>query len=266
MTGFVGPNGAGKSTTMRLILGLDAPDAGDALIGGRPYARSARPLREVGALLDAAGLHPGRRARDHLLLAGAQQRAAGRRVDEVLGVVGLAGGRAAARAAGSRSACASGSGIAAALLGDPAVLLLDEPVNGLDPEGIRWIRGFLRGLAAEGRTVFVSSHLMSELEGTADHLIVIRPRPARRRRAGGRDPGGGGRRARRGAHAAPRPADDAARRRRRNRVESSGDDRLAVTGLAAERIADLAAADGIPLYELTPARASLEDVFMEMTR
>jgi ABC-2 type transport system ATP-binding protein len=264
VTGFAGPNGAGKSTTMRLILGLDAPDAGEAFIGGRAYASIERPLRKVGALLETAGFHPGRRARDHLLWLARSNEIDPRRVDEVLGTVGLAD--VAKRRVGSFSlGMRQRLGLAAALLGDPRVLLLDEPVNGLDPEGIRWIRGFLRDLAAAGRTVLVSSHLMSELEGTADHLIVIRngrviaDAPVSALLSGAGD-----------AHVTVRTgrtgplmrvlADAGAR------VESSGDDRLLVTGLAVEQIADLAALEGIALYELSASRASLEDVFLEMTR
>ena len=264
VTGFAGPNGAGKSTTMRLILGLDAPDAGDARIGGRPYAAIRRPLRAVGALLESGGFHPGRRARDHLLWLARSNGLPAGRVADVLAQVGLEGA-AHRRVGGFSLGMRQRLGLAAALLGDPAVLLLDEPVNGLDPEGIRWIRSFLRGLAAEGRTVLVSSHLMSELEGTADHLIVIA----------------------RGRLIADAPVADLlvstgdSRVELRTgrpgplmqllanagaRVESGGGDRLSVIGLGAEGIADLAASERIPLYELTPQRASLEDVFMELTR
>ena len=171
ITGFVGPNGAGKSTTMRVILGLDAPDAGRALIGGRPYRSLRHPLRHAGALLDAAALQPSRSGRNHLLwLAHSQGLAAGR-VDAVLGQVGLES--AARRKAGGYSlGMRQRLGIAAALLGDPPVLMLDEPVNGMDPEGIVWMRGLLRALAAQGRALLVSSHLMSELQDTADHLVV----------------------------------------------------------------------------------------------
>lgn len=172
VTGFLGPNGAGKSTTMRMILGLDAPDAGEARIGGRRYRELRWPLREVGALLEAKAFHPGRSARAHLAALAAANGIPRSRVEEVLGVVGLEG--AARRRAGKFSlGMAQRLGIAAALLGDPGVLLLDEPVNGLDPEGIRWIRDLLRSLAAQGRTVFVSSHLISEMALTADHLVVI---------------------------------------------------------------------------------------------
>jgi ABC-2 type transport system ATP-binding protein len=172
VTGFLGPNGSGKSTTMRLILGLDAPDSGMVRIGGRRYRDLGWPLREVGALLEAAAFHPGRSARAHLAALAAGSGIPGSRVDEVLGMTGLHG--AAGRRAGKFSlGMAQRLGIAAALLGDPGVLLLDEPFNGLDPEGIRWIRDLMKSLAAEGRTVFVSSHLISEMAVTADRLIVI---------------------------------------------------------------------------------------------
>jgi ABC-2 type transport system ATP-binding protein len=172
VTGFLGPNGSGKSTTMRLILGLDRPDAGQAWIGGRRYRQVRWPLREVGALLEARAFHPGRSARAHLLALAASNGLPSSRVEEVLGVVGLAD--AAGRRAGTFSlGMGQRLGIAAALLGDPGVLLLDEPVNGLDPEGIRWIRGLLRSLAAQGRAVLVSSHLIGELGRTADHVVVI---------------------------------------------------------------------------------------------
>jgi ABC-2 type transport system ATP-binding protein len=172
VTGFLGPNGSGKSTTMRLLLGLDAPDAGQAWINGRRYRELGWPLREVGALLEARTFHPGRTARAHLAALAAGNGIPRSRVEEVLGLVGLA--EAAGRRAG-RFSLGMGQrlGIAAALLGDPGVLLLDEPVNGLDPEGIRWIRRLLRSLAAEGRTVFVSSHLIGEMASTADRVVVI---------------------------------------------------------------------------------------------
>jgi ABC-2 type transport system ATP-binding protein len=172
VTGFLGPNGSGKSTTMRLILGLDAPNAGQVRIGGRRYRDLRWPLRQVGALLEAKAFHPGRTARAHLSALAAGNGIPQRRVDEVLGIVGLAD--AAGRRAGKFSlGMAQRLGIAAALLGDPGVLLFDEPVNGLDPEGIRWIRDLMKSMAAEGRVVFVSSHLISEIALTADHLVVI---------------------------------------------------------------------------------------------
>jgi ABC-2 type transport system ATP-binding protein len=172
VTGFLGPNGAGKSTTMRMMLGLDRPDAGTVRIGGKSYRDLRRPLREVGALLEAKAFHPGRTARAHLAALAASNAIPARRVDEVLEITGLE--KAAGRRAGKFSLGMSQRlGIAAALLGDPAVLLLDEPVNGLDPEGIRWIRNLLKNLAAHGRTVLVSSHLISEVAQTADRLVVI---------------------------------------------------------------------------------------------
>jgi ABC-2 type transport system ATP-binding protein len=172
VTGFLGPNGSGKSTTMRLIMGLDAPNAGHALIGGHPYRALRWPLREVGALLETHTFHPGRSAACHLLAFAASNGIARARVDEVLGIVGLAG--VAGRRAGKFSlGMAQRLGIAAALLGDPGVLLFDEPVNGLDPQGVRWVRNLLKSLASEGRTVLVSSHLISEMALTAEHLVVI---------------------------------------------------------------------------------------------
>ncbi|WP_127501626.1 ABC transporter ATP-binding protein [Actinoplanes solisilvae] len=172
VTGFLGPNGSGKSTTMRMILGLDAPDHGQALIDGIPYAGLAWPLRSVGALLDAGAFHPGRSGRAHLAALAASNDIPASRVDRVLDIVGLSD--VATRRAGTYSlGMRQRLGVAVALLGDPGVLLLDEPVNGLDPEGIRWIRDLLRGLAAEGRTVFVSSHLIAEMALTADRLVVI---------------------------------------------------------------------------------------------
>ena len=172
VTGFLGPNGAGKTTTMRLLLGLEQPDTGVALVNGRPYRTLARPLREVGALLDAAAVHPGRTARAHLSWLSAASGLENARIAEVLALTGLsavAGKRVGGFSLGMRQRL----GLAAALLADPRILILDEPVNGLDPEGIRWIRDLLRGLAAEGRTVLVSSHLISEMAMTADHLVVI---------------------------------------------------------------------------------------------
>jgi ABC-2 type transport system ATP-binding protein len=172
VTGFVGPNGAGKSTTMRVILGLDSVQEGTALIGGRPYARLTHPMRHVGSLLDASALQPSRSGRNHLLWIAHSQRLPGNRVDEVIELVGL--GKAARRKAGGYSlGMRQRLGIAAAMLGDPPVLIMDEPFNGMDPDGIIWMRGLLRGLAAKGRAVLVSSHLLSELPDVADHVVVI---------------------------------------------------------------------------------------------
>jgi ABC-2 type transport system ATP-binding protein len=172
VTGFIGPNGAGKTTTMRVILGLDAPDAGTALVGGRPYATLRYPLRQAGSLLDAGALQPSRTARNHLLWLAHSQGLGAARVDAVIEQAGL-GKPARRRAGGFSLGMRQRLGIAAAMLGDPPVLLMDEPFNGMDPEGIVWMRGFLRSLAAEGRAVLVSSHLMSELEDTADHLVIV---------------------------------------------------------------------------------------------
>jgi ABC-2 type transport system ATP-binding protein len=264
VTGFVGPNGAGKSSTMRLILGLAAPDAGTALVGGQPYVEKRFPLREVGALLDASATHPGRRARDHLLWLAQSNGIPRSRIAEVLELVGLssvAGGR----TGGFSLGMAQRLGIAAALLGDPPVLMLDEPVNGLDPEGIVWIRAFLRELAAEGRTVFVSSHLMGELQGTADHLVVIG----------------------RGRLIADTSVDELLASSSDGTVDlrtpdpsramtvlanagatvtSTGRDELTVSGLDAERIADLVREHGLRLHALTPRSATLEEVYLELTR
>ena len=264
VTGFLGPNGAGKSTTMRVILGLDAPTAGRATIGGQPYARLSRPLHQVGALLDAGAVPGGRTARSHLRALAASNGIGARRVEEVLGTVGL-GSAAGRRVRGFSLGMKQRLGIAAALLGDPPVLLFDEPVNGLDPEGIQWIRGLFKQLAAEGRTVFVSSHLMSEMALTAEHLVVIgRGRLVAdtpvaefiQQSSGGdvlvRSP------------AAPILAVLLHRRGATVTAEPGG--ALAVTGLGAEAIGDLAAAHRIPVHELAARHASLEEAFMELTR
>jgi ABC-2 type transport system ATP-binding protein len=172
ITGFLGPNGSGKTTTLRMTLGLASPTGGDVLIGGMPYARLAHPRRQVGALLEATGFHPGRRARDHLRVLAAAERIPDRRVDEVLGQVDLADA-AGRRVRGFSLGMRQRLGIAAALLGDPEVLLLDEPVNGLDPAGIAWLRGLLRRLAAEGRTIVLASHLLGEIAQTADQVLIV---------------------------------------------------------------------------------------------
>ncbi|MEU4232198.1 ATP-binding cassette domain-containing protein [Nonomuraea sp. NPDC026600] len=264
VTGFVGPNGAGKSTTMRVILGLDAADAGTALVGGRPYAGLRDPLRHVGALLDASALQPSRTARNHLLwLAHSQGLGAGR-VDEVIEQVGL--GSAAQRKAGGFSlGMRQRLGIAAALLGDPPVLMLDEPSNGLDPEGIIWMRGFLRSLAAEGRAVLVSSHLMSELEDTADHLVVVgRGRVvADTSVAGLIATASGGRVALRTS--APSEA-MAALTHAGATATATGRDTLTVTGLAGEHIVALLNRYAVPFSEVSAHRATLEEAYMELTR
>jgi len=264
VTGFLGPNGAGKSTTMRVILGLDAPAAGWATVSGRPYQRLARPLHQAGALLDAGAVHGGRTARDHLRAIAASNGIGARRVGQVLALVGL-DGAAGRRVRGFSLGMRQRLGIAAALLGDPPVLMFDEPVNGLDPEGIAWIRGLLKSLAAEGRTIFVSSHLMSEMALTADHLIVIgrgrlvadAPIAEFVQQGSRRDV----------VVRSPRAADLAgllAARGAAVTAEPGGG--LAVTGLAAPAIADLAREHAISVHELTPRHASLEEAYMELTR
>jgi ABC-2 type transport system ATP-binding protein len=264
VTGFVGPNGAGKSTTMRMILGLDAPDAGEVRVGGRRYSGLATPLREVGALLDATATHPGRRARDHLLWLATSNGLPRGRVDEALELVGLSD-VARRRTGGFSLGMAQRLGIAAALLGDPPVLMFDEPINGLDPEGIRWIRRFMKSLAAAGRTVFVSSHLMSELEGAADDVIVIgRGRLIASTSVGELLAGVSDSRVNLRTPQASEMMTLLAGAG--GTVTSTGEETLTVTGLDPARIADLAAERCLRLYELTPLRASLEEAFIELTR
>jgi ABC-2 type transport system ATP-binding protein len=264
VTGFLGPNGAGKSTTMRMILGLDAPTGGSVTVNGRPYREHATPLREVGALLDARSVHPGRSAYAHLLALAQTCGIRRSRVDEVVEAVGL-GGVARRRAGGFSLGMGQRLGIAAALLGDPRTVILDEPVNGLDTEGIRWIRSLLRGLAAEGRTVFVSSHLMSEMALTAQHLIVIgRGRliadTGTEDFIAGAAPGG----------VRVRSTDPdalASLLRSRDATVSGADDgALAVSGLSTDEVGRIAGAAGITLLELTAEQASLEEAFMDLTR
>jgi ABC-2 type transport system ATP-binding protein len=298
VTGFLGPNGAGKSTTMRLILGLDHPQSGTATIDGRRYADLAQPLRTVGALLEARAMHPGRSAYNHLLFLAQTQGLPRSRVDHVLDLVGL-GEVARKRTGGYSLGMGQRVGIAVAMLGDPQVLMLDEPVNGLDPEGILWIRNLMKQLAAEGRTVFVSSHLMNEMAVTADHLIVIgrgkliadcstqefierssekyvlvrSPDAARLADLVAAE---GGK-----ATIREQPARDNHAREAPAREASAGDARAGdadgarpgrraapevdVTGLDAPRIGEIAAANRIVLHELTPQLASLEEAYMELT-
>jgi ABC-2 type transport system ATP-binding protein len=264
VTGFVGPNGAGKSTTMRVILGLDAPDQGTALIGGQPYPKLRRPLSHIGAMLDAAALQPGRTARNHLLWLAHSQGLRGRRVDEVIERAGLTS--AARRKAGGFSlGMRQRLGIAAAMLGDPPVLMFDEPFNGMDPEGIVWMRGYLRSLAAEGRAVLVSSHLMSELQDSADHLVV----------------------AGRGkviadtsvAELIAAASGDRVLLRTESRSEAmtvlahagatvaaTGRDTLAVSGLPADQVVARLNESGVGFSEVSAHRATLEEAYMELTR
>ncbi|WP_371626855.1 ATP-binding cassette domain-containing protein [Streptomyces sp. NBC_01116] len=267
VTGFLGPNGAGKSTTMRMILGLDHPSGGEALVGGRPYSSLRHPIREVGALLDAKALHPARSARGHLV---AQARSNGipvGRVDEVLEQVGLA--KAARRSAGAFSlGMYQRLGVAGALLGDPQVLIFDEPVNGLDPDGVRWVRELVRSLAAEGRTVFLSSHLMSEMQLTADRLVIIgrgkllADTPMADLLAGSslssvrvRTPG----------IADLRTLTARLVKEGGVNVESPAAGELVVKGRTAEQVGDLAHGLGLRLHELRTVSASLEQVYMELT-
>ncbi|MDW5596986.1 ATP-binding cassette domain-containing protein [Conexibacter stalactiti] len=262
VTGFLGPNGAGKSTTMRMIAGLDRPTAGRALVNGRPYAEHRAPLREVGLLLEAKAVHTSRSARDHLRALAATHGIDDRRVERLIELAGLRE-VARKRAGGFSLGMGQRLGIAAALLGDPATVILDEPVNGLDPEGVLWVRTLLRELAAEGRTVFLSSHLMSEMALTADHLVVVgRGRliadlpvaelTARETTVLVRSPEA----AVLTGHLLAEQATVAA-------VEQG---LLEVGGLDAAAIGALAHRHGLPLHELTPRRASLEEAFMELTR
>jgi len=264
VTGFLGPNGAGKSTTMRMIIGLDAPTRGQVAVNGRPYAGHAAPLHEVGALLEAKAVHNGRSARNHLLALAATTGLSSRRVDELLDLVGLTD-VASKRVGGFSLGMGQRLGIAAALIGDPATLILDEPVNGLDPEGILWIRHLLRALAREGRTVFVSSHLMSEMALTADHLIVIG----------------------RGRLIADVSVDEFTKQAQSDLVQVRSPDaerlrdllvgptvhvtvlspgRLEVIGLTSDQIGDIATDHSIRIHELVPHQASLEEAFMKLTR
>lgn len=267
VTGFLGPNGAGKSTTMRMILGLDRPTAGTALIDGRPYAALRHPLREVGALLDAKWVHPNRSARAHLEWMAAANDLPKSRVEEVLRLVGLS--EVAGKSAGGFSLGMSQRlGLAGALLGDPKVLLFDEPVNGLDPEGILWIRRFMQRLAAEGRTVLVSSHLLSEMAQTADHLVVI----GRGRLISDSTTAAFIERASESSVRVRSPQLDELRSLLTSRgmtvKENEGNAdgaALVVTGVTSDAVGALAGEHNITLYELAPQRGSLEEAFMRMT-
>jgi ABC-2 type transport system ATP-binding protein len=264
VTGFVGPNGAGKSTTMRVILGLDAPDEGTALIGGQPYRTLQHPLSRIGSLLDAAALQPSRTARNHLLWLAHSQGLDARRADEVIAQAGLTA-VAKRRAGGYSLGMRQRLGIAAALISDPPALMMDEPFNGMDPAGIVWMRGFLRSLAAEGRAVLVSSHLMSELEDTADHLVVVgRGRVIADASVKDLITAASGdrvqlRTAARGdaatvlAHAGAR-------------VAMTGPDQLIVSGLPADQVVAALTDSRVPFTEVSAHRATLEEAYMELTR
>ncbi|GAA0507249.1 ABC transporter ATP-binding protein [Saccharopolyspora subtropica] len=263
VTGFLGPNGAGKSTTMRMMLGLDRPTAGEVRIDGRRYAELKHPLRTVGALLDAKWVHPNRSARAHLRWMARSNGIPERRVDEVLGMVGLAD-VANRRAGGFSLGMSQRLGIAAALLGDPKILVFDEPVNGLDPEGIHWIRRFMQGLAAEGRTVFVSSHLLSEMALTAEELVVIGRGELIAQCSTKEFVDNAGTQAvlvrSPGAAQLQQLASDQGLR-----VRSTDVDTLLIEDATTEQIGELAAEHRIVLHELTAQRGSLEDAFMRMT-
>jgi ABC-2 type transport system ATP-binding protein len=264
VTGFVGPNGAGKSTTMRVILGLDAADAGTALVGGQPYWTLRHPLSQVGALLDAGALQPSRSARNHLLWLAHSQGLGANRVDEVVEAAGLQ--RAIRRRAGGFSlGMRQRLGIAAALLGDPPVLMMDEPFNGMDPEGIVWMRGFLRALAAEGRAVFVSSHLMSELQDTADHLVVVgRGRVIADTSVQEMIAAASGDlvELRTAAHSEAMTV----LARAGAEVAATARDVITVKGLSAEQTVAALTGSHVPFTGISAHRATLEEAYMELTR
>ncbi len=264
VTGFLGPNGAGKSTTMRMILGLDEPTSGSVAINGRSYAEYRRPLFEVGALLEANALHPGRSAYNHLLWLALSNGIGRARVDQVLDQVGLQ--RVACKRVGGFSlGMRQRLGIAAALLGDPNVLMFDEPVNGLDPEGVLWIRTLLKSLAAEGRTVFLSSHLMSEMSLTADRLIIIgRGRLIAQTTVEAFLTSGSG-----NFVQVRSPQGDTFARLLEAQgitVARQADDALRITGTTCEAVGEVARANGLTLQELSAHQASLEEKYMELTR
>jgi ABC-2 type transport system ATP-binding protein len=264
VTGFVGPNGAGKSTTMRVLIGLDRADEGTALIGGQPYRSLRRPLSHVGAMLDSAALQPSRSARNHLLWLAHSQGLTARRVDEVIAEAGLQG-VIRRRAGGYSLGMRQRLGIAAALLGDPPVLIMDEPFNGMDPEGIIWMRGFLRSLAGQGRAILVSSHLMGELEDTADHLIVVgRGRVLADTTVSDLITAASGDRVT--LRTTARPGAMSVLARAGATVAATGPDTLTVAGLAAARIVALLAESQVPFSEVAAHRATLEEAYMELTR
>ncbi len=264
VTGFLGPNGAGKSTTMRMIVGLDRPSSGGVTVNGKPYHEFRSPLAEVGILLDARAYHPGRSALDHLRALAATHRIPRRRVDEVIDLAGLSS-VATKRAGGFSLGMGQRLGIAAALLGDPRTLILDEPVNGLDPEGVIWVRELARSLAAEGRTVFLSSHLMSEMAQTADHVIVLgRGRVIADAPIAELIAGASGQAVRIRSPRGPELAE--ALRRGGLTVTDEADGAFLVSGTTAAAIGDFAARHTIPLHELTPIASTLEEAYLELTK
>jgi ABC-2 type transport system ATP-binding protein len=264
VTGFIGPNGAGKSTTLRVILSLDAPDAGHVLVGGRPYVSLRDPLTQVGALLDAAALQPSRTGRNHLLWLAHSQGLGARRVDEVIALAGLQ--TAARRKAGGYSlGMRQRLGIAAALLGDPPALMFDEPFNGMDPEGFVWMRGLLASLAAEGRAVLVSSHLMGELQDTAGHVVIVgRGKVIADASVADLLASVSGDRVL--LRTAARTQAAAVLARARAAVAVTGSDALVISGLPAERVVALLSESSIPFAEVTAHRATLEEAYMELTK
>lgn len=266
VTGFLGPNGAGKSTTMRMLMGLDRPTSGSITVMGKPYAEHRNPLNVVGALLDAKGVHPGRTARSHLRALAATHGIGDRRVGEVLALTGLES-VAHKRVGGFSLGMGQRLGIAAALLGDPEVLVLDEPVNGLDPDGVLWVRNFVRSFAMEGRTVLLSSHLMSEMAQTADHVIVLgRGSVIADAPIAELVSGGAGERTVRVTSPESIRLGELLRAQGARSTQQSGGDELLLQGISAERVGEVAAANGIVLHALSTDRASLEDAYLELTR
>jgi len=264
VTGFVGPNGAGKTTTMRVILGLNAPDEGRALVCGKPYTSLRQPMRVLGSLLDAGALQPSRSGRNHLLWLAYSQGLTARRVDEVIEQAGLKG-VARRRAGGYSLGMRQRLGIAGAMLGNPAAIMLDEPFNGMDPEGIVWMRGFLRSLADDGRTVLVSSHLMSELEDTADHLVVVgRGKVIADTTVASLLAAASGDRVT--VRTPARPEATAVLEHAGAIVVASGQDVLTISGLPAERVVALLGGKAVPFSEVSAHRATLEQAYMELTR
>jgi ABC-2 type transport system ATP-binding protein len=263
VTGFVGPNGAGKTTTMRVILGLDTPDEGKALVNGKPYRSLRQPMRVIGSLLDAGALQPSRSARNHLLWLAHSQGLRAKRVDEVIEHAGLQA-VARRRAGGYSLGMRQRLGIAAAMLGNPKVIMLDEPFNGMDPEGIVWVRAFLRGLAAEGRAVLVSSHLMSELQDAADHLVVVgRGRVIADTTVASLLAAASGDRVT--LRTSARPEAMAVLEDAGATAVSAGSDMLTITGLPAERVVELLSGSAVPFSEVSAHRATLEQAYMELT-